>query len=291
MSLSYIGQQITIYVGLFLAVTGIIGNGINVLVFSMNRSYRTTPCTFYFLIASAYNIIYISMSLLSRIVAIGFGIDLTQTSTSWCKIRPITSASFIVASLSCTCLATIDQFFASSQSANIRRFSNIKLAHLLVSITTIVWLLHGIPSLVLYNISPTTHTCINNNDAYIVYFSIYNIAFISVIPVLVMVVFGYLTYRNIRLTRVLAQQQADRQLVRMISVQIALVLISHTPTGINTIYSKITSSVKKDTNRVIDENFASTIFSVMGYIYLAVSSLISLKIIKCVGFREVVICF
>ena len=62
MSLPYIGQQITIYVGFFLLIAGVVGNGINVLVFSSVRAYRTTPCTFYFLCASIYNIIYISIA-------------------------------------------------------------------------------------------------------------------------------------------------------------------------------------------------------------------------------------
>ena len=87
MSLLSLDQQITIYGGLFLLIIGVIGNGINILVFSTFRNYRTTLCTFYFLIASVFNIAYITINLISRIVGVGFGIDLTRTSISWCKIR------------------------------------------------------------------------------------------------------------------------------------------------------------------------------------------------------------
>ena len=55
MSLLYISQQITIYGGLLLVVAGVLGNGMNVLVFSSVRAYRKTPCAFYFLIESIHN--------------------------------------------------------------------------------------------------------------------------------------------------------------------------------------------------------------------------------------------
>ncbi|CAF3820803.1 unnamed protein product, partial [Adineta steineri] len=87
MSLLYISQQITIYLGLFLLITGVVGNGLLILTFSTVRTYRKTPCTFYFLIRSTDNIAFILINLISRIVSAGYGIDLTRTSVVWCKIR------------------------------------------------------------------------------------------------------------------------------------------------------------------------------------------------------------
>ncbi|CAF4326776.1 unnamed protein product [Adineta steineri] len=79
MSLLYLSQQITIYGGLILVTIGIFGNSMNILVFSTIRSYRTTPCSFYFLISSIFNIAYVTINLISRIVSTGYGIDLTHT--------------------------------------------------------------------------------------------------------------------------------------------------------------------------------------------------------------------
>jgi hypothetical protein len=293
MSLTYIGEQITIYGGLFILIVGVVGNGINVLVFSSVRNYRTTPCTFYFLIASIFNIVYITINLISRIVSFGFGIDLTRTSTSWCKMRSFCLFTLSLITLTCSCLATIDQYFATSQSANLRRFSNIKWAHRIVIIVIIIWCLHGIPVLLFYNISSITTTCVNTNTGYAIYVPIYLLGLICGIPVVIMVLFGYLVYRNIHLTRVLAEQQADRQLTRMILIQILLVVICIVPYSINIAYGLITSGVSKDTNRIIAEGFASTIFSLVSYLYYAVC-LFSFfcEIIKQIFlFREVVTCF
>lgn len=144
MSLSYIGQQIALYADYFFVIAGLIGNGINVLIFASVRSYRTTPCTFYFLTASMYNIVYIATVLISRIVISGYGIDLTKTSSASCKMRQFIGTAVVLCSVTSSCLATADQFFATSQNANLRCFSNIKWAHRIVIIVAIVWILHAI---------------------------------------------------------------------------------------------------------------------------------------------------
>jgi len=292
MSLLYIGEQITIYGGLFILIIGVVGNGINVLVFSTVGNYRRTPCTFYFLIASIFNIAYITIDLPSRIVTVGYGIDLTQTSTSWCKIREFCIVTPPLITLTCSCLATIDQYFATSQSAYLRRFSNIKWAHRITIIVIIIWCLHGIPILVFYNISPSTTACVNTNSSYAIYGPIYLLGLICGIPVVVMVLFGYLAYRNIHLTRVLAEQQADRQLTRMILIQVLLLVICIVPYSINNAYELITSGVSKGTNRLIIELFILTIFSLVAYFYFGVCIFIFCEIIKQIFlFREVVTCF
>jgi len=292
MSLSYIGEQITIYGGLFILIMGVVGNGINILVFSSVPNYRRTPCTFYFLIASIFSIAYLTINLTSRIVSDGFGNDLTRTSTSWCKIREFCIVTLSLITLTCSCLATIDQYFATSQSAYLRRFSNIKWAHRITIIVIIIWCLHGIPIFLFYNITPITTTCVNTNNSYAVYGLIYLLGLVCAIPVAVMVLFGYLAYRNIHLTRALAEQQADRQLTRMILIQVLLVVICLVPYGINNAYGLITSGISKNTNRLIAEGFASTIFSLVTYLYYAVCLFIFCEIIKEIFlFREVVTCF
>jgi hypothetical protein len=78
-----------------------------------------------------------------------------------------------------------------------------------------------------------------------------------------MVVFGYLGYRNIHLTKGLAEQQADRQLIRMILIQVVLVFICFVPFDINNVYNLIISNVSKDKNRLMIENLAYTIFTLI----------------------------
>ena len=292
-ALSYVGQQLTIFLGSFLVIIGVIGNTINIVVFSSVRSYRTIPCTFYFLIGSCFDIAYIMINLVSRIVISGVGVDLTRTSVSWCKLRNFFLATISLMSLSCSCLATIDQFLSTSQNASLRHLSSIKWAPRILMIMSIIWCCHGIPYLLFYDISAITHTCISTNFAFAVYFpSIYILTLNCAIPVSIMVVFGYLAYRNIRLTRALANRHADRQLTRMVLIEAGLVAISYIQYGINGTYTVITSGMSKDQNRLQAEYFASTVANLMCYLYFSVDSFCYSYIREeWFRFREVVMYF
>jgi hypothetical protein len=271
MSLFIIGQQITIYLGISLVVLGLLGNGINILVFSTTATYRKNPTTFYFLITSVYNISYIVINLISRIIISGYGIDLTARSLAFCKIRPFCLAALCLISLSCCCLATIDQFLTTSQNAYIRSFSSIKWSHRIVIIVILVWFLHGIPFLMFYEISSTTHLCVNTNTAFAIYFpTIYILTLNCAIPVVVMIVFGYLAYMNIQQTRVLVQHQADRQLTAMVLITVFLVVVSYVPYGIYNGYLLIVSTLVKDNNRLALENLFGVIVNLTCYLYFSV---------------------
>ena len=148
MSLLYIGQQFTICVGFILLFSGVIGNGLNIFIFSSVQNYRQTPCTFYFLVQSIINILYILINLTSRIVSTGYGIDLTRTSVIWCKTRNFFLSFLSLSSFSCSCLATVDQFFVTSSNVRLRQLSKIQWAHRIVFGLIIFWFLLSITNFV-----------------------------------------------------------------------------------------------------------------------------------------------
>jgi len=94
-ALIHVIQQYTLYVGYFLFITGILGNIMNIYILSAVSSYRTTPSTFYFLIASIYDIITILIGLLSRILETGYKLDLSNSSIIWCKTRQYFITNFL----------------------------------------------------------------------------------------------------------------------------------------------------------------------------------------------------
>ena len=132
MSLLAISRILTIHVGFILLLAKILGNGMNILVFLRIRTYRRTPCTFYFLVTSIINIIFLMVNLISRIVITGFAIDLTRTSVLWCKSRYFIIGFLSLSSFSCSCLATIDQFFVTSSNVRLRHLSKIQWTHRIV---------------------------------------------------------------------------------------------------------------------------------------------------------------
>jgi len=280
MALTYIGEQFTIYIGSIFLILGIVGDGINIFVFSSVRSYRTTPCTFYFLIGSIFNSLYIIINLPIRIISAIYQIHLTRNSISWCRAHAFLIGLLGLTSFTCSCLATIDQFFITSRSVYLRRCSNIKWARRIVFIVIIVWCFHGIPIFWFYNIPPVTDRCKSANIIYATYITIYILVFLFAIPVLIMVIFGWLTYRNIRQIKSLVRQYVDRQLARMTLIQVLLVVISITPFGINSAYGLITSKINKDKDRRLKESFATTIFILISYFYYVVCLFIICHLLK-----------
>jgi uncharacterized membrane protein len=107
--------------------------------------------------------------------------------------------------------------------------------------------------LIYYGISPILKSCISSNESYRGYLVAYTIVLLCTIPVLVDIVFGCLTYRNISQTIVLAGEHADRQVTKMTLFQVLLIVISVTPPGIYSAYSVITTGMVKDRDRQLKE--------------------------------------
>ncbi|CAF4053539.1 unnamed protein product, partial [Adineta steineri] len=269
MSLIYLGQQFTIYGSLVFLLMGVFGNSMNILVFSSVRTYRTNPCSFYFLIGSIFDNLYLLINLTTRLVSTISGVDSTSTSLIWCKIRQFCIVTPSVITLSCSSLATIDQFVVTSKHARLRRCSSIKSAHWIVFIVIICWCLHGIPCLVTSNIvgDDSNKDCTITNATYSVYIPIFVFLFLCIIPMFIMILFGCLAYRNIQQTTHLAEQHVDRQLMRMVLTQVVLVVVSNTPFGAVTAYGLITAGINKDLNRQLKEYFAISILILISYSY------------------------
>ncbi|CAF0853150.1 unnamed protein product [Adineta steineri] len=267
MSLTYRNSRFNLYGSYFFLITGTIGNFLNILIFSSERNYRRTPSTFYFLIGSIHNIFYIVFNLTIRIYNLYNETNLVDTSLGWCLTYTFLIGYLGLTSFTCSCLATIDQFFATSRNAYLRQYSNIKWAHRIVFIIIIVWFLHAIPVLLFYNVPPITSRCNSVNKVYQNYIPVYILVLQCGIPVLVMLIFGGLTYRNMCLSKALVEQHADRQLTKMIIIQVILVIISMTPFGILEIYTLITSKSIKSTDQLQQEAFAQTILILVSYIY------------------------
>ena len=289
MSLTYIGEQITLYTGSILFIAGIFGNGMNILIFSTVRNYRTIPTTFYFLSGSITNILYLLLLLTTRIVTAANGIDLTRTSLAWCKTRPFFVGFLAPLCFTCSCLATIDQFFVTSQHVNIRRLSNIKWAHRVLIISIIFWSIHGLFGPIFYEI--TSVRCTSTNAIYAEYAVVYVVVVVCAIPICVIGLFGWLTYRNIRRAIILAEQHVDQELSQMILFQMILIFVSIGPYGVNSAYRLITSGVKKSLDQQVKEAFITTIVTLISYLYYVVCLIFIVFFLSLINsnllFREV----
>jgi len=120
-------KQISIYLGIPILIIGVIGGFLNIIVFLSLKTFRQNSCAFYLTIMSFVNIGLLLTGLMSRITISGFDIDWTQTSSFYCKFRVYTDQFSILMSLTCICLATIDQFMSTNSPIPINHRNNNKL--------------------------------------------------------------------------------------------------------------------------------------------------------------------
>jgi hypothetical protein len=220
-------KQISIYLGIPMLILGVI---LNIIVFLSLKIFRQNSCSFYLIVMSFVNIGLLLTGLLSRITINGFDLDWTEISPFYCKFRVYINQLSILTSLTCICLATIDQFRATnSHPIRIYQENNIKFARNLIIIFIFIWLLHGIPYLFYYNliISPKTQvaTCSITNSIFQQY-TIYGFLLIlsGILPYFITVLFGLLAYRNVRQIAYrrlpLVQREFHKQMTTMVLVHV-----------------------------------------------------------------------
>ena len=222
-------KQLTIYFGITVLVAGVIGGALNIIVFLSLKTFRQSACAFFLTIMSFVNIGQLIANLLSRIMITGWGIDFTESSSAYCKFRYYCLQFCALASYSHMCLATIDQFLATSLRPRWQQLLTIKRAHFLSILFLIIWLVHAIPCLIWYNPVLSRRTgaisCTITNSIYEKYYAYcYGLTLAGILPICITVSFVCLAYRNVRQipyrTVPLVRRELDKQLTSMVLVQV-----------------------------------------------------------------------
>ncbi|CAF4959401.1 unnamed protein product [Rotaria sp. Silwood1] len=274
-SFSIISIQFSIYAGLPIFIFGIIGNMINLrLLFST----RTNSCSFVLFISSFFNLIALSVGLLPRALAIGFGIDASLTNLFWCKSRLFISYTSTITSLTCICFASIDRFFASCRSVSWRNLSKLSTVKMAIIIVIPIIIASNVPFLFFYTIlevkSATgniTTRCSSINPGWTLYISYFvRPILLSILPGMILCMSGWLTYRNIiSITGIQLRGTFQRSLTSMVFLQNVIVLIPIIPFATFNVYQIITSSIAKTPYRLAQEALILDITNIILYISYA----------------------
>ncbi|CAF3935025.1 unnamed protein product, partial [Rotaria sp. Silwood1] len=227
-TLNFISQQINIYVGICLFIGGVIGGLLTTIVFLSLRTFRNNPCAFFLNVMSFVNIGQLFTGLLSRIASNASGIDWTQLSLFYCKFRMYLLVVCTNISMLCMCLATIDQYLATCHHPRWQRWSNLKSACYLSAASIIFSILTAIPCFIYntHSVVPVTGKIMcTATDTFFIQLNIYfyRLTISNILPLFITLVFGLLTYRNVKdiayRTVPLVRRELDKQLTVMILVQ------------------------------------------------------------------------
>ncbi|CAF1105908.1 unnamed protein product [Adineta steineri] len=276
-ALKFDATQVAIYGGITVFIPGVLGELLNTIVFLSLRTFRQNSCAFYLTIMSIVNIGQLFAGLLARVMLYVIDYDGTESSLFYCKFRLYFSHICVMTSLTCFCLATIDQYCATSSNPRFQQLCNIKLAQRLVIIFSFIWAVHGIPYAVLYyhSVSSTTGkvSCVMTNTIYLQYRAYFIVLILlGFLPLSITALFGFMAYRNVQrsphYTKPLIRRELDRQLTVMVLVQVLVNIFTLLPYAI----VNILSLQMENTNNLLLKTqiqLASNITLIMYYVYYA----------------------
>jgi len=231
-SIAHISNRLSFYSGLIILIEGTIGGVLTLLVLLSLKTFREKSCAFYLTIMSVVNIGQMLTGLLSRIMDTGFGIDWTKSSVFYCKFRFYCFQTCALISMTCLCLSAIDQYLSTCSNPRWQQLSNVKFARRISIVFIFIWLIHNIPFFIY--LTPIQTICTNTNNIFRYYASyVTNSVLGKFIPLIIALLFGLLSYRNIQRlshrTLPLVRRELDKQLTAMVLVLVAFAVIASIP--------------------------------------------------------------
>ncbi len=186
-----IQNQISLYGYLIVMILGDIGNLFSVLIFSQ---YRRNACAIYLIALALINSVFLTYNCFTQVFPFYYG-DETIRAFALCKLNQYLPNIFGQIGNTMIIAACIDRFLLTSDRASYRAFSTPKRAKWLIFFTIIFWPLF-------VSFIPVISTIVNGKchtfgtDGIIT--SVYLVVFIGFLPPIILGVFGYLAYRNMR---------------------------------------------------------------------------------------------
>ena len=228
------------YSNFFILIIGLFSNISLIFIFITLRKFRHNQCTFYLTVESAANIVLLFVDTSSPIYKTMFGIDPINVSLVWCKIQKAVAQQAGLFSLFTICCLTFDQYLATNPRSNWRQMSTLRLARRLTYCNILFNIAHSSLFIIFTDISPTVG-CTAYNNVLSLYFSVFYFSILSTgIPLVVMVTFSLLAYRNVR--RIIRRQIAvvrrrlDRQLTAMVLARVISLIVLGFPYVLYCIY-------------------------------------------------------
>jgi hypothetical protein len=269
---------------------GLIGNLLNILVFTNLKIFRLNRCAFYLIVASFVDIVQNCQTFTFNIWSVSVnGIEPSTVSLIGCKLRTMLPQWCRLMLASIVCFASIDQFLCTNPVVYLRQLSTLTLARYEICFSTILCLLHTVPYGIFLQIQPPlgckiANTNLINYSSYFFY-PIFN----GLFPILMSSFFSILAYRNVR--RIIRRQipidrrRLDQQLTAMIFIRVIFFVLLQLPFAIYRIYSLNWLIARADTLAYAIQQWAAAIsFSLINLshaVSLSISHTITIILNHC----------
>lgn len=246
---------------------------LNLMVFSKS-TLRKNPCAIYFIILNIINFLYFYLGLTFTVLAVGYSIDPSTTNLIFCRFRYYMAFVLACWQSSCLVLAAIDRTLFTSPNVRIRQRSTCRLVAICSLSIGFFWLLVNIHAWFFTEIlqfGPGYFVCFYQAGLYNIIMSYYAAIINGMLPPILLTIFGWLTIRNIQkirgpavhsrttdrsttgVNRPYTIQSKDRQLIRILLVDISTFILCKFPVAIMFIYQQITQYAEKSSDQQVIE--------------------------------------
>ena len=289
-----------------LLALGNFGTICNILIFGSSRAHRANSCSLYLLAAAAFNLIAINLGLVTTLYSLDHQ-DPATLSEIFCKAKAYVTHVVFNTSRWLVVLACADRFAVCHMQVRVRSWSSPQFARRAIALVTCAWTCIALHVPIWQGIHSSA--C-GPFGTYALAWGIYQFLIVGVLPPFAMTTFGILTLRNLRSIRIRIQtgvssatiqlQPRDINMMRMLSAEIFVYILSTIWHPISQLYSTISNSfvTDKTTSRKQIEAFALYLtmsflvyvnFCATFYIYMAASRSFRLEfrrlVAHCTGTR------
>lgn len=248
----------TPYIILIFSNIGCIGN---FLTFT-TKQLRQNSCGWYFLMSAVFDFLYINFGLFTKLASLQYGSSLIFTNITWCRIRvfltwtlPCISTGFII-------LASIDRCLSTIENFRFHLMNKIKIAHRMTCIPIILYSLTTLHQLFYFQLQPI---CSPLSGIYSYFLSIYSMLWTNIIPQIILLIFGLITYLNIKKIH-RSRKRIDFQLISLTLFQILFTSILLNIRTIYYSYTLLSRNIWKNSYRCAIENLFLEITSLIFYL-------------------------
>ncbi|UJR12677.1 hypothetical protein I4U23_016851 [Adineta vaga] len=198
---TYNSSAINRYFPIPLLIFGTFGNILNILIFT-RKTLRKNSCVQYLLSTSIVSILILYIGLMSRLLN-GYNLDYTSYSSILCKIRYFISYLCLYCTSWFITLGCFDRFCSSSTSVFLRNFCKQKIVYRAISSVIILGCLIFAESIYCFNNGNmnSVASCYTISIQCQIVDGLLLMIFYTTIPILLMIIFGFLTLKNIRQSR------------------------------------------------------------------------------------------
>ncbi|UJR06714.1 hypothetical protein I4U23_011001 [Adineta vaga] len=267
-SLNLIARNILVFGGTSLFILGIIGNSINIVVFSSFSQFNKGSTPIFLLFSFLGSQTTLLTGLLPQLIYTLSGTNPLVIDLIICKLRWFIGPSSATIALHCFILAAINQYLLTSRHIRCHHWITRRRAFIMC-LFVIIYSLGLFSSNCVYY----THTqnSINMTQCDIpniiaATYNIYNgLVTYSLLSIFVLSIFSFLTWQNIR-NKIVRRSQIEKALTRLLLAQIIVVLLTSLGFVIQRMYTLYTRDLPKNALQIAQENIASSVFAIIGYI-------------------------